>query len=215
MEILIVSVFFTLIICTPITLISYVIKKLKKMDTSKQVKYLKRQGIAYIILLVIAALFVNDESTLKDNSSEMPTVTQTVTLTPTPAMSAEEEMKSIKEQAIELDYKTVFRNPNEYIGKYFVVDVKILTVENGSWLSGYEKAYKSYTNDEYDMWFGNMIYLVDNREETEYGYVKILEDDIIRVWGKFDGLIETKNALNGTRSEEMSLNVLYTELISE
>lgn len=208
MEAIIALLFLVLLVCTPITFISYLFKKMRKKDVSKQVKYLKRQGITFVISFVVLMITFgqNDESE---------SVKPTITLAPTFSPSSEDKIISIKEQATELNYKAVFRNPDDYIGKYFVVDVKILTVENGSWLSGYEKAYKSYTNDEYNMWFGDMLYLVDHRKETDYGYVKILTDDIIRVWGQFDGLIETKNALNGTKGEEMSLNIIYTELISE
>lgn len=132
---------------------------------------------------------------------------------------AEEEKanteKEIKEQAQELNYKDVMRNPDNYVGQYFCVTVKISTVEKGSLFSGYERAYKSHTNDELDWWLGDLIYLVDNRDEKEDGYLKILEDDIAKIYGKFDGLIETKNMLNNTKGEEMSLEVLYVELIEE
>ncbi len=60
-----------------------------------------------------------------------------------------------------------------------------------------------------------MIYLLDNRDTTDSNYVKILEDDIVRIYGRFDGLVETKNYLNNTKGEEMSLQILYAELISE
>lgn len=129
--------------------------------------------------------------------------------------SAEITFDEIKQQAQELDYKAVMRNPENYTGQYFTVTVKILTVENGSFFSSYDRAYKSYTNDEYGLWFGNMIYLLDNRDTSSEYYTKILEDDIITVYGRFDKLVETKNALNGAKGEEMSLQILYTEFVEE
>lgn len=124
-------------------------------------------------------------------------------------------LKEIKAQAKKLKYKKIMRNPEKYEGKYFYAKVKIFSVENGSIFSGYDKAYKAYTNDDYNMWLGDMIYLLDNRDTESKDYVKILEDDIVKVYGRFDELVETKNALNGTKGEEMSLQLLYVELISE
>lgn len=145
----------------------------------------------------------NDDLEKQDDDSEKEEKTSEITL------------KEIKAQAKKLNYKAVMRNPEEYKGKYFYVKVKIFSVENGSFFSGYDKAYKAYTNDKYDMWLGDMIYLLDNRDTESKDYVKILEDDIVKVYGRFDELVETKNALNGSKSEEMSLQLLYTELISE
>lgn len=129
--------------------------------------------------------------------------------------SIEITFDEIKQQAQELDYKAVMRNPENYAGQYFAVTVKILTVENGSFFSSYDRAYKAYTNDEYGLWFGNMIYLLDNRDTNSQYYTKILEDDILTVYGRFDKLVETKNALNGAKGEEMSLQILYTEFAED
>lgn len=124
-------------------------------------------------------------------------------------------LEEIKEQAQELNYKDVMRNPDDYMGQYFCVTVKISTSETGSFFSGYDRAYKAHTNDEYDLWFGDMIYLLDNRNTESEEYIKILENDIITVYGRFDGLVETKNVLSGAKGEEMSLQILYIELMSE
>lgn len=137
------------------------------------------------------------------------------TSTPEPTADSEITLEKIKEQAQELKYKDIMRNPEKYKGQYFFVTVKILTVENGSLFSSYDKAYKAYTNDEYGFWLGDMIYLLDNRDTKSDEYIRILEDDIIIAYGRFDDLVQTKNALNGTKSEEMSLQLLYVELISE
>lgn len=129
--------------------------------------------------------------------------------------SAEITFDEIKNIAQELNYKDIMRNPENYSGQYFCVTVKIFTVETGSFFSGYDRAYKAYTNDEYDMWMGDMIYLLDNRDTNSADYLKILEDDIVTVYGRFDDLVETKNYLNNTTGEEMSLQILYAELVSE
>lgn len=121
----------------------------------------------------------------------------------------------IKEQAQELSYKDLMRNPDDFTGQYFYVTVKISSAESGSLFSGYDRAYRAYTNDDYDLWMGDMIYLLDNRDTESDEYIKILEDDVITAYGRFDNLVETKNVLNGSKGEEMSLQLLYAELISE
>lgn len=124
-------------------------------------------------------------------------------------------LDEIKEQAQELSYKDLMRNPDDFTGQYFYVTVKISSAESGSLFSGYDRAYRAYTNDDYDLWMGDMIYLLDNRDTESDEYIKILEDDVIIAYGRFDNLVETKNVLNGSKSEEMSLQLLYAELISE
>lgn len=153
-----------------------------------------------------------------DSSKESIVSTEnTATPEPTedPKANPEITLAEIKEQAQELNYKDVMRNPDNYLGQYFCVTVKISTVENGSLFSSYDKAYKSYTNDDYNLWIGDMIYLLDNRDTESEEYIKLLEDDTVIIYGRFDGLIETKNVLNGTKGEEMSLQILFAELVSE
>ena len=72
MEIIIVALFFTLIICTPITIISYFLRKRKGKDTKKQLKYLKRQGIAYIIVIFIALFSTSAQEEQNVNNETLP-----------------------------------------------------------------------------------------------------------------------------------------------
>lgn len=152
----------------------------------------------------------NDNST-RESQNTKETESDTQSSAQEPSITLDE----IKSQAQELKYKEVMRNPENYTGQYFYAIVKISSAETGSFFSSYDRAYRAYTNDEYNMWLGDMMYLLDNRDTNSSDYLKILEDDIIKVYGRFDKLVETKNALNGTKGEEMSLQLLYAELISE
>lgn len=113
------------------------------------------------------------------------------------------------------DYKTIARNPDDYIGQNFVVDVKIFQSVNGKWYSDYDKYYKAYTNDEYDLWLGDFLYVIDCQDKDSDSYLNVLEDDIIRIYGSFNGMTESKNSLTGTSNDEISLDMYYCELISE
>lgn len=164
-----------------------------------------------------AALEEHSQESLQD-FAQIPTETQNESPTVDENQSSESmeiTFDEIKNIAQELNYKDIMRNPENYSGQYFCVTVKILTVETGSFFSGYDRAYKAYTNDEYDMWLGDMIYLLDNRDTDSADYLKILEDDIVTIYGRFDDLVETKNYLSNTTGEELSLQILYAELVSE
>ena len=142
------------------------------------------------------------ENTSAETESQTPTI---------PEMSEEE----FKASCQEFNYKTIARNPDDYIGQNFVVDVSISQTINGEWYSGYDVYYKAYTNDEYDLWMGDFLYIIDCQNKDSESYLKVLEDDIIRVYGTFNGMTESKNSLTGTTNEEVALDMYYCELISE
>lgn len=123
--------------------------------------------------------------------------------------------EEFKESCQEFNYKMIARNPDDYIGQNFVVDVKISQSVNGKWYSRYDTYYKAYTNDEHDWWMGDFIYIIDLQDKDSENYVNVLEDDIIRVYATFNGMAESKNSLTGTTSYEMSLDMHYCELLEE
>lgn len=120
-----------------------------------------------------------------------------------------------KNSCKEFNYKQIARNPDDYKGQNFVVDVKVSQSINGKWYSKYDTYYKVYTNDEYDWWMGDFLYIIDMRDKKSEDYTRILEDDIIRVYGTFNGLTETKNSLTGSKSDDVSLDMYYCELLEE
>ena len=148
----------------------------------------------------------SSEITTDDTTAEVSSKTEAV-----PEISEED----FKASCQPFDYKTIARNPDDYIGQNFVVDVKIFQTTNGAWYSDYDVYYKAYTNDEYDLWMGDFLYIIDCQDENSESYLKVLDDDIIRVYGTFNGMTESQNALTGTTNDEISLDMYYCELISE
>lgn len=146
------------------------------------------------------------QATTENNTTETTIETETV-----PQISEEE----FKASCQPFNYKTIARNPDDYIGQNFVVDVKIFQTTNGKWYSDYDVYYKAYTNDDYDLWMGDFLYIIDRQNENSESYLKVLDDDIIRVYGTFNGMTESSNALTGTTNDEVSLDMYYCELISE
>ena len=64
-------------------------------------------------------------------------------------------------------------------------------------------------------YFDKMIYVFDEQDENSPDYVNVLENDIITVYGTFEGMEETKNVLNGEKSKDVALHMKYAKLVSE
>lgn len=135
----------------------------------------------------------------------------------------------------ELNYKAIARNPEQYEGKHFVYTGMISSAREGGLFTGYQKYYISYAFDEskaqdminqgwaknmddakiYGMDYDTSVWLLDNRDPSSPDYVKILEDDVVKVYGTFTGMQGTKNSLTGESGEEVSLDIKYVELLFE
>lgn len=59
------------------------------------------------------------------------------------------------------------------------------------------------------------VWLYDNRKESDPYYEKILENDIVIVYGTFNGMTKSQNSLTGETGEEVSLDIKYVEIIGE
>jgi len=114
----------------------------------------------------------------------------------------------------DLNYKELERNPDNYVGQYFSVIVRVSMVQEGGLLNDFKRAYRTYTKSEYG-WMGYSVLLKDNRDPSEPGYIKILEDDYIKAYTRFDALADMKNMINGAKSQQVCLEVLYADIISE
>ena len=129
----------------------------------------------------------------------------------------EKSEKAIRKEFIdsceELNYKKIARNPDDYIGKNFKVNVQISSISEETWLT--DSYMKAYTDDGSGYYFDKMIYIFDDQDENSSYYLKVLEDDVITVYGTFEGMEDTKNYLNGETSKDIALHMKYAKLISE
>ncbi len=90
-----------------------------------------------------------------------------------------------KERCAEVDYKDLCRYPDKYSHQRIKVKVKIQQVMDSSLFSS-EKAYRMMTdNDGYGLYLDDEYYVIDERNS---GAVKLLEDDIVVIYGKFGGM---------------------------
>ncbi len=135
----------------------------------------------------------------------------------------------------ELEYKAIARNPDDYIGQNFYYICYINTAKTSSLFNGYQRYFTTY---EFDLDKANerieegrstdlsdakaiclntsvSVWLLDNRDESDPDYLKLLEGDVVIVYGTFTGLTGSKNSLTGEYSEKVALDIKYVELLAE
>lgn len=121
-----------------------------------------------------------------------------------------QEMSKFKKTCKQYEYKDLARNPESYQGKKIKLKVKISQIIDGGILDD-NTYYRVYTNGEDDMWWlGDEYLIMDSREDKT---LKLLEDDIIEVYGEFDGTTELERALTGTTEEVLLIDMKYVSLI--
>jgi hypothetical protein len=124
---------------------------------------------------------------------------------PTPAVSEEDFRASCET----LDYKSLLRNPDEYIGKNVTVTVKISQVLSETY--GDEKYYRCYTDDSGSgFYYDDEYYIADDRYD---GTPKLLEDDIITIYGTYEGIETITRAIGGTSDEVPQISMKYVTLV--
>lgn len=111
-----------------------------------------------------------------------------------------------------VDYKELCRYPEKYEGTKIVVKVKVSQIIDANF-SGSEKAWRTYTdNSGYGFYADDEYYMLDKRGGDA---VKILDDDIITVYGEFTGLEKITRALTSTTDELPRIEVKYADLVDE
>lgn len=117
-------------------------------------------------------------------------------------MSEEEYRAACKE----IDWKELCRYPDEYKGEKVLLEVQIKQIVS-------TKRWRAETDNGGTGWYNDDEYfLVDKRGSDA---VKILEDDIVTVYGEFVGLTEITRSLTLTSSELPKINVLYADLVEK
>lgn len=121
-------------------------------------------------------------------------------------VETEEEYKASCET---VGYKDLCRYPDKYAGTRIAIKVKVQQIMDASLFSN-DKAWRVQDNEDgYDMYLGNEYYAVDKRES---GSVKILQDDIVTIYGEFTGTTEVTRALTRTKDEIPRIEVKYADL---
>ena len=168
-------------------------------------------GCLKVVLIVIAAfimigiVFGGDDSSDKEAKSDKKSES-TQTESKQPELTPDE----YKAQCVDLPFNDVMRNPDDYVGQKFKITVQISSASDSVTNGRY---YKAYTDDGSGSYFDKMIWIMDKRDENADGYVKLLEEDIVTFYGEFNGLQKSENSLSGEKTEDMSLDIYYADIV--
>lgn len=171
----------------------------------------------YFIFMLAAVLTVGCGSGSTAESSQKPTDNKVET-TASEESTAEEttlseqklaaEAKARKENYIAecqpFQYKEFFRYEEKYKG------TKVsLVLEVGQVMDEQFRCY-SYSEDSLDI--GDEYIILDDRAEKD---MRILQDDVITVWGEYVGSMEVTRAINGVSESIPAVRAKYIDLLGE
>lgn len=169
--------------------------------------------IAIIVLIVLSAIGGSGSSSDGSASSSKSTSKASASAASSVASVVPEISEDdYKAECQTVDYKELCRYPEKYEGTKIVVKVKVSQIIDANF-SGSEKAWRTYTdNSGYGFYADDEYYMLDKRGGDA---VKILEDDIITVYGEFTGLEKITRALTSTTDELPRVEVKYADLVDE
>ena len=160
------------------------VEKSQKKKLPKPVKIIL---IILGVIILISLLTGEDQESQNKEEKEQSTTTEESTIKePTIEEEIEEEPKISKEDYMkscqEISYEKLARYPDKYKGTKVKLTGEVIQVIESSWTDSINLRV-NVTQDEYGYWDDTV--LVDYTYKTEG--VKILEDDIITIYGTSDG----------------------------
>nr|DAT71729.1 MAG TPA: zinc-ribbon containing domain protein [Caudoviricetes sp.] len=166
--------------------------------------------IAIIVLIVLSAIGGSGSgSDSSASSSKATSKASASTVSSVASVVPEVGEDNYKAECQTVDYKELCRYPEKYEGTKIVVKVKVSQIIDANF-SGSEKAWRTYTdNSGYGFYADDEYYMLDKRGGDA---VKILDDDIIVVYGEFTGLEKITRALTSTTDELPRIEVKYADL---
>lgn len=172
----------------------------------------KRWWFITIIVLIVLSAIGGSSSSSDGSASSSITKASASTASSVASVVPEISEDDYKAECQTVDYKELCRYPEKYEGTKIVVKVKVSQIIDANF-SGSEKAWRTYTdNSGYGFYADDEYYMLDKRGGDA---VKILDDDIINVYGEFTGLEKITRALTSTTDELPRIEVKYADLVDE
>lgn len=174
----------------------------------------KRWWFIVIIVLIVLSAIGGSGSGSDSSASSSKATSKASASTASSVASVVPEISEddYKAECQSVDYKELCRYPEKYEGTKIVVKVKVSQIIDANF-SGSEKAWRTYTdNSGYGFYADDEYYMLDKRGDDA---VKILDDDIITVYGEFTGLEKITRALTSTTDELPRIEVKYADLVEE
>lgn len=149
---------------------------------------------------------VSSSSSSVTVSSSVESDSSTSEIPSTPTLSEDEyraECETVK-------YKDLCRYPDQYAGKKITITGKVQQIMDANWLSN-DKAWRVQTdNDGYGYYLDDEYYAIDKRPSDA---IKVLQDDIVVIYGEFTGMTNVTRALTNTTDEIPCIDVAYVDIV--
>lgn len=149
---------------------------------------------------------VSSSSSSVTVSSSVESDSSTSEIPSTPTLSEDEyraECETVK-------YKDLCRYPDQYAGKKITITGKVQQIMDANWLSS-DKAWRVQTdNDGYGYYLDDEYYAIDKRPSDA---IKVLQDDIVVIYGEFTGMTNVTRALTNTTDEIPCIDVVYVDIV--
>lgn len=192
------------------------------------VNYVKHRPLEIKFFLVPLLIFVagitvgiiSSNSNIMQESQEIVTQEETTTEPETEETTTEEETTVVetesedefKSSCQEIGYKKLLRTPDDYAGQRIVITAEVQQVIDGD-LFDDSKYYRVQTdNNDSGYYFDDEYFMYDNRVDDD---MKILDGDVLKIYGEFTGLETMKRVITGSKDEVPAIKAYYIELISE
>lgn len=112
---------------------------------------------------------------------------------------SEEAMEAYKAECQDFDYREYFRYEQEHLGEKIKLEMQVEQVIDGDF-RGYDAQ-------------GNEYYIIDEREEE--APFRVMEGDVLTVYGEYSGVVELTRAIGDYESEVFSITARYADLMGE
>lgn len=175
----------------------------KKKDRKKS---LAISGLVITSFLLVTFPFVSKDNSHEASASSDAALHETAEPTEKP-LSREEFIAS----CTEIPYKDIMRNPSDYEGMPICVTLRISQVMDASFFSD-AKWYHCYSSNSDYGYYDDEYYVTDDRSEAD---PKLLEDDVIKIYGTVSGTESVTRAINGTTAEIVKISMMYCDLVGE
>lgn len=165
--------------------------------------------------VIVGVLFLGlvgscDSEQPQDENIAIETVEPTSEPEPTPAPTPEITETEYKAMCKEYRYKDVLRDPASYVGEKIKITVQLQQKLEGGFIDTYTY-FRAYDDESGMEWYFDNEYIIfdDRYDQSE----KLLEEDIILVYGEIKEPEEITRALTNTEEEVFSISMKYAELI--
>lgn len=184
--------------------------------------------IAIIVLVILYAIGSSGSSSSSSSSSSVASSSKTESSASSVAVSNTAASESASSTAVSapsepeisedeykaacetIKYKDLCRYPDQYAGKKITITGKVQQIMDANWLSS-DKAWRVQTdNDGYGYYLDDEYYAIDKRPSDA---IKVLQDDIVVIYGEFTGMTNVTRALTNTTDEIPCIDVAYVDIV--